>query len=517
VIRRIKAEMLCSDETKMQSAELENLEWGSVRCAKNSPESIYTCPKCAKTIVIHPNYVKYDVQACVGKGRCGNMEETARQMVAIRNASFIKLDLSAHRPFVEFTTNKEPAHVCRMTYETLRKGGTCKICANDAKRKPKIKRAKLIRVKCDCQGVRSGTRPKSCVHHNFLACYPEYSKFWDYSRNTISPYSIAPMAHIKCWFTCLDEICLESSEYSLDDLVLKNLKCSYCSGHKVGPTNCLQYTHPDLCKELHSSNTTPPDKVSHGSSINMTWTCGANHVYDTSPANRIRGHGCPACCEPGYAQRIGGHDHFVEISQKVHAGKYSYPEEYRGIAISINIFCPIVDSQGTTHGNFMQQPSAHKAGSGCPVCSAQQLESKGMTRLKLILDELGFYHGSTYFTEQMLPGLVYAKPLRLDICLPSKNLVIEYDGEQHFKMTGWTCAEQLQNNKCRDLLKDKYCISRGINILRIPYDFQMTTDLISQFINFCGTGKILYASYDEYASETFKSVDFSNILYVKMR
>lgn len=64
---------------------------------------------------------------------------------------------------------------------------------------------------------------------------------------------------------------------------------------------------------------------------------------------------------------------------------------------------------------------------------------------------------------------------RFDFYLPSYNLLIEYDGEQHykpvrrFKCTDEEVAQKFNAIQEHDQLKNKYCFDNGINLLRIPY------------------------------------------------
>lgn len=58
------------------------------------------------------------------------------------------------------------------------------------------------------------------------------------------------------------------------------------------------------------------------------------------------------------------------------------------------------------------------------------------------------------------------KPLFFDFYIPAYNLVIEYDGPQHFKNKD---TDALILTKKRDRIKDAFCRQRKINILRIPY------------------------------------------------
>lgn len=48
---------------------------------------------------------------------------------------------------------------------------------------------------------------------------------------------------------------------------------------------------------------------------------------------------------------------------------------------------------------------------------------------------------------------------------------IEYDGETHYKsnLHGWHNAEQLSSQQERDVIKDKWCLTNNIPLIRIPY------------------------------------------------
>ena len=69
-------------------------------------------------------------------------------------------------------------------------------------------------------------------------------------------------------------------------------------------------------------------------------------------------------------------------------------------------------------------------------------------------------------------------PLPFDIAIFNKefdlNYIIEYDGEQHFHSCGSLFDYEKQHS--HDLLKNKYCFSNNIPIIRIPYDVEYTLD-----------------------------------------
>lgn len=56
--------------------------------------------------------------------------------------------------------------------------------------------------------------------------------------------------------------------------------------------------------------------------------------------------------------------------------------------------------------------------------------------------------------------------LRYDFYLPEYNRLIEFDGEQHFRDTGWGGLELYQK---RDEIKNDYANLHNISLIRIPY------------------------------------------------
>lgn len=58
---------------------------------------------------------------------------------------------------------------------------------------------------------------------------------------------------------------------------------------------------------------------------------------------------------------------------------------------------------------------------------------------------------------------------RYDFYIPSQNLLIEYDGKQHFQIKGSGWDEPFEKIKERDFLKNKWALKNNFNLIRIPY------------------------------------------------
>ena len=105
----------------------------------------------------------------------------------------------------------------------------------------------------------------------------------------------------------------------------------------------------------------------------------------------------------------------------------------------------------------------------CPFCSSNM--SKPEKRIKTFLDKK-YVLNKTYFKEYTFDNFKSEKGghFRYDFYIPSKNLLIEYNGEQHYlpkkKFGG---IKQLKIQRHHDWLKRKYARNNGYKLLTIPY------------------------------------------------
>ena len=81
------------------------------------------------------------------------------------------------------------------------------------------------------------------------------------------------------------------------------------------------------------------------------------------------------------------------------------------------------------------------------------------------------------------------KPLPFDFYLPDKNILIEYDGEQHFHPVNYEgindniALENFEIVKMHDKIKTEYCYDHNITLIRISYtDFENINNILSQKI-----------------------------------
>lgn len=113
-------------------------------------------------------------------------------------------------------------------------------------------------------------------------------------------------------------------------------------------------------------------------------------------------------------------------------------------------------------------------GSKCPNC----VYSRGESAVKDVLDSLSIEYTREHSFE-------YLGRKRFDFFIPSLNIAIEYDGEQHYKsIDAWGGEEYLESVRQSDALKNDFCDYMGIDLLRIPYwEFDNIDEIVTNFID----------------------------------
>lgn len=100
------------------------------------------------------------------------------------------------------------------------------------------------------------------------------------------------------------------------------------------------------------------------------------------------------------------------------------------------------------------------------------LVSKGEEKIRKILEELSI----SYIQQKTFPELrgVNNGLLKFDFYLPSENIVIEYQGKQHYEeVKSWNSDLTFENRVEHDQRKRKYCSNNNIKMIEIPYtDFK---------------------------------------------
>lgn len=186
--------------------------------------------------------------------------------------------------------------------------------------------------------------------------------------------------------------------------------------------------------------------------------CPTHGAFMITPDHLMIGKGCKRCAMENLAQSLTKtKEQFVEEAKKVHGDKYDYSlVEYKNTKAKVKIICPI-------HGVFEQIAQEHLKGANCPNCNI----SHGEEKIMMWLDSHNYILNKDYFREYMFKEL---GKKRFDFYIPSKNLLIEYNGKQHYTCCSFNDSpEKLKRQQQSDYIKSKFAKDKGIGLLTIPY------------------------------------------------
>lgn len=100
-------------------------------------------------------------------------------------------------------------------------------------------------------------------------------------------------------------------------------------------------------------------------------------------------------------------------------------------------------------------------------CSCWKTHSIGVQKIITILETNNIkYELEKNFSTCLSPK---GNCLPFDFYLPEYNVLIEYDGQQHFQIAFGQNEEKLILQQKYDKIKDEWCKENNIKLIRIPY------------------------------------------------
>ena len=160
-------------------------------------------------------------------------------------------------------------------------------------------------------------------------------------------------------------------------------------------------------------------------------------------------------------------DNFITRSNKTHNYKYIYDKTaFVDTSTKVTITCPI-------HGDFVQNPSAHMLGNGCPKCNA----SKGELLITSVLSK----HSIDFIYQYEI--IINKRKYFIDFFIEQNNkkYFIEYNGKQHYTPIEYFGGElAFKKQIVRDNIIRNYCKENNIILLEI--DYKISLDLIEQLL-----------------------------------
>jgi len=210
--------------------------------------------------------------------------------------------------------------------------------------------------------------------------------------------------------------------------------------------------------EVHGDKYIYSEENYRGMSFLYRMSCAKHGIFEQTPTNHLRTHGCQKCGESIMLSkshdRKYSNEEFISLARGIHQNLYEYPNlNYTSSKAKVIITC-------VNHGDFSQWPSDHLSGHGCADCKQSIGERSVFKFLKS--------RCLSFETQKKFSDCRNKRELKFDFYVKEHNLCIEYDGLQH--ITGWGGNEDsLSYIKKLDKIKNDYCEKFEINLLRISH------------------------------------------------
>lgn len=189
--------------------------------------------------------------------------------------------------------------------------------------------------------------------------------------------------------------------------------------------------------------------------------CPIHGAFEQVAALHLAGKECKQCAN---VKRTLTKEQFIEKCRRTHGDKYEYSNTlYINTHTKVIVTCP-------THGDFIVVAGMHQRRTGCPSCNINY--SRGNFMIKQYLQD----HNIEYIEEHRFDNCRSKYPLPFDFYVPSYNILIEFDGKQHYEPiirgkhdTFVESVKRFELTINHDNIKSDYATKNNIKLVRIPY------------------------------------------------
>lgn len=247
--------------------------------------------------------------------------------------------------------------------------------------------------------------------------------------------------------------------------------CPKCTGKKTSDASRQKrvdkYYYPiiEICQQEGYIPLSTIDEIKTKKD-KFRYICPKHGETEQSIDNILKGCRCNACGNEKIKNNLRfTPDKVEQIVNSINGNILLNKEEYIGaFEHNLKIKCSCGRTYITSLGVYNQGKQLR-----CPSCA--QSESYGEVFIREYLDELGI----EYEQEKKFSDCRNIKPLMFDFYLPKYNLIIEFDGQFHFatekdkNILGTKRYKSALKTQINDKIKNEYCKSHNIHLLRIPY------------------------------------------------
>ena len=358
------------------------------------------------------------------------------------------------------------------------------LCKNTCSNGCKHEWEEQIRVR-QKNGCPFCSKHRICLHDSIEYTHPEIAKQWHPTKNgNLLPSQVTHGTLKKVWWLCNNISCQEKCPHEWEATIgsrcgKESCGCPFCVTdglRKVCIHNSIVYTHPEIAKQWHPSmnGDKKPEEYSYGCKLKFWWRCnktcekGCVHDFEARVFHRVKkSMGCPYCCKA--VRKVCQHTCLQETHPEI--AKQWHPSKNGSKT-------PLTISRGHSKKVWWVCENKHEynaivsnrtvCNQGCPICV-----NKSEKKLYEILSEK--YKIVRQFKLESCKDKSY---LPFDFCIPELKIIIELDGNQHFKQVmNWKSPEE---NFKRDIFKMEKALVEGYTIIRIyqPIIYNLTNDII---------------------------------------
>lgn len=196
--------------------------------------------------------------------------------------------------------------------------------------------------------------------------------------------------------------------------------------------------------------------------------CG--NEWNANSQSLFSGFGCPKCgIKSRTDKRRETTEGFIEkYKEKFPTSDYDFTDSiYVNALTKMDVLCK-------KHGKFSIKPNDLLFGHGCPMCHTSSLE--------LLVSSVLFKNNVYFESQKKFPWLLRQS---LDFYIPSINIAIECQGEQHFVPVEYFGGqEKLDKSKFRDELKRALCKNNNVELIYfLPKEYNSFLDCENKHFN----------------------------------
>ena len=260
------------------------------------------------------------------------------------------------------------------------------------------------------------------------------------------------------------------SEYDTEFAVLNSGRkilpkdaCKHCASLKTNDINFRKRATKafsiaeEICKKNDYKLLTNIDEYTN-IFMKIKFICSQHGLQIMSLDNFIHGHKCRECSYEKRGIKLKfSIDYVKDTIESINGNILLNPEDYKDtICHNLDIRCSCGNIFTTSFSNY-KRCGVNK----CFSCSNKESNYEKKIKEYLIENNIDFIQ------EKRFSDCRDKKPLPFDFFIPSKKLIIEYDGQQHFYPVFGNDSFKMTIK--HDKIKNEYCKMKNINLLRIPY------------------------------------------------